>query len=337
MAFLDKIYFRSSTEELRSILQGKKVFVIIDKKVEKLYGSSFPFQKVFIDADEDVKNLATVQSVIDQFMKMGADSESIILGIGGGIVTDLTSFVAAIYRRGVKYALIPTTLLAQVDAAIGGKTGINNSGFRNVVGLFNKPQFVYVCSLFLKTLDEKNFLSGAAEMLKLGIIGDCSLYRKAVAYFKENHVMDYDTKEDLETLIMRAVKYKCKIVEKDYHEHGPRRVLNLGHTFAHAIEKCSPVPISHGNAVSIGIIIAARIGEKLGKTSPKVTESLIADFTAIGLPTATEIDMRNLMEAVSKDRKRADNTFDLVIPIKIGSVDMVHIGGDELRQLVLSI
>lgn len=337
MAFLDKIYFRSSTEELRSILQDKKVFVIIDKQVEKLYGSSFPFPKVFIDANEDVKNLATVQSVIDQFMKMGADSDCFVLGIGGGIVTDLTSFVAAIYRRGVKYALIPTTLLAQVDAAIGGKTGINNAGYRNIVGLFNKPQFVYVCSLFLKTLDEKNFLSGAAEMLKLGIIGDSSLYRKAVAYFKENHLMDYDTKEDLETLIMRAVKYKCKIVEKDYHEHGPRRVLNLGHTFAHAIEKCSAVPISHGNAVSIGIVMAARVGEKLGKTNHKVTESLVEDFTAIGLPTATDIDVRTLMDAISKDRKRVDNTYDIVIPTKIGSVDIIHIGIDELRQQVLSI
>ncbi|MBR4771822.1 MAG: 3-dehydroquinate synthase [Bacteroidales bacterium] len=336
MAFLDKIYFRSSTEELRSILQDKKVFVIIDKQVEKLYGTFFPFPKVFIDANEDIKNLATVQSVIDQFMKMGADSDCFILGIGGGIVTDLTSFVAAIYRRGVKYALIPTTLLAQVDAAIGGKTGINSSGFRNVVGVFNKPQFVYVCSLFLKTLDEKNMLSGAAEMLKLGIIGDSTLYRKAVAYFKENHLMDYDTKEDLDMLIMRAVKNKCKIVEKDYHEHGPRRVLNLGHTFAHAIEKCSAAPISHGNAVSIGTVMAARIGEKLGKTSPKVVESLIADFTAIGLPTATDIDVRTLLEAVSKDRKRVDNTYDMVIPTKIGSVDIVHIGIDDLRQLVLS-
>lgn len=337
MAFLDKIYFRSSTEELRSILQGKKVFVIIDKQVEKLYGSSFPFQKVFIDANEDTKNLATVQGIIDQFMKMGADSDCIILGIGGGIVTDLTSFVAAIYRRGVKYALIPTTLLAQVDAAIGGKTGINNGGFRNTVGLFNKPQFVYVCSHFLKTLDERHMLSGAAEMLKLGIIGDSTLYKKAVAFFKEHHMMDYDNKEDLETLIMRAVKYKCKIVERDYREHGPRRVLNLGHTFAHAIEKCSATPISHGNAVSIGTVMAARIGEKLGKTNPKVTETLIADFTAIGLPTATDIDVRTLMEAVSKDRKRADNTFELVIPTKIGSVDMVHVDGDKLRELVLSI
>ena len=203
--------------------------------------------------------------------------------------------------------------------------------------MFNKPQFVYVCSLFLKTLDEKNMLSGAAEMLKLGIIGDSTLYRKAVAYFKENHLMDYDTKEDLDMLIMRAVKNKCKIVEKDYREHGPRRVLNLGHTFAHAIEKCSSTPISHGNAVSIGTVMAARIGEKLGKTSSKVTESLIADFTAIGLPTATEIDVRTLMEAVSKDRKHADNTYDRVIPTKIGSVDIVHIDIDDLRQLVLSI
>ena len=337
MAFLDKIYFRSSTEELRSLLQDKKVFVIIDRQVEKLYGSSFPFQKVFIDATEENKNLATVQSVIDQFMKMGADRDCIILGIGGGIVTDITSFVAAIYKRGVKYALIPTTLLAQVDAAIGGKTGINNAGYRNVVGLFNKPQFVYVCSLFLKTLDEKNMLSGAAEMLKIGIIGDSTLYKKAVAYFKENHLMDYDTKEDLEYLIMRAVRYKCKIVEKDYHEHGPRKVLNLGHTFAHAIEKCSPVPVSHGNAVSVGIIMAARIGEKMGKTNSKVTDALVADFTAIGLPTSTTIDIRTLMEAISKDQRHADGTVDFAIPEKIGSVCIKRVDIDQLRTLAFSI
>ncbi|MBR5736553.1 MAG: 3-dehydroquinate synthase [Bacteroidales bacterium] len=337
MSVIDKIYFRSSTEELRSILQDKKVFVIIDKQVEKLYGMSFPFQKVFIDANEDTKNLATVQSVIDQLMKMGADRDCFLLGIGGGIVTDLTSFVASIYRRGVKYALIPTTLLAQVDAAIGGKTGINNAGYKNIVGLFNKPEFVYVCSHFLKTLDEKNMLSGAAEMLKIGIIGDSTLYKKAVAYFKENHLLDYDTKEDLESLILRAAKYKCKLVEKDFHEHGPRKVLNLGHTFAHAIEKCSPVPISHGNAVSVGIIMAARLGEKMGKTNPKVTEGLIADFTAIGLPTTTNIDIRTLMETISKDQKHTDNTVDFAIPVKIGSVQVQSIDIDKFRTLAFSI
>ena len=337
MAVIDKIYFRSSTEELRSILQGKKVFVIIDKQVEKLYGNLFPFQKVFIDASEETKNLATVQSVIDQLMKMGADRDCFLLGIGGGIVTDLTCFVASIYRRGVKYALIPTTLLAQVDAAIGGKTGINNAGYKNIVGLFNKPEFVYVCSHFLKTLDEKNMLSGAAEMLKIGIIGDSTLYKKAVAYFKENHLMDYDTKEDLESLILRAAKYKCKIVEKDFHEHGPRKVLNLGHTFAHAIEKCSQTPVSHGNAVSIGIIMAARIGEKMGKTSPKVTEALVADFEAIGLPTSTPIDIRTLMEAISKDQKRNDNTVDFAIPVKVGSVTIQRIDLDKFRTLAFSI
>ena len=337
MSVIDKIYFRSSTEELRSILQDKKVFIIIDKQVEKLYGMSFPFQKVFIDASEETKNLATVQSVIDQLMKMGADRDCFLLGIGGGIVTDLTSFVASIYRRGVKYALIPTTLLAQVDAAIGGKTGINNAGYKNIVGLFNKPEFVYVCSHFLRTLDEKNMLSGAAEMLKLGIIGDSTLYKKAVAYFKENHLMDYDTKEDLESLILRAAKYKCKIVEKDFHEHGPRKVLNFGHTFAHAIEKCSPTPISHGNAVSVGIIMAARIGEKMGKTNPKVTEALVADFNAIGLPTSTPIDIRTMMEAISKDQRHADSTVDFAIPEKIGSVVIKKIDIDQLRTLAFSI
>lgn len=337
MAILDSIYFRSTTEELRSLLQRRKVFVIIDKQVEKLYGSSFPFQKVFIDADEDAKDLATVQSVTEQLMKMGADRDCILLGIGGGIVTDLTSFVAAIYRRGVKYALIPTTLLAQVDASIGGKTGINNAGFKNVLGLFNKPEFVYVCSHFLKTLDEKNMLSGAAEMLKLGIIGNSYLYRDEVAYFREHRLMDYDNKEELESLILRAVKFKSKLVDKDIHEHGPRRVLNLGHTFGHAIEKCSPTPVPHGSAVSVGIILASRIGEKLGKTRPEVTEGLIADFNSIGLPTATDIDMRNLMEAVSKDKKNTDMTVDFIVPMRVGAVELLHLDIDQLRSLALSI
>lgn len=336
MSVLDKIYFRSSTEELRSILQDKRVFVIIDRQVEKLYGSSFPFQKVFIDAQEGVKTLATVQTVIDQLMKMGADSDCMLLGIGGGTVTDLTVFVAAIYKRGVKYALIPTTLLAQVDASIGGKTGIDNAGYKNIVGLYNHPEFVYLCSLFLRTLDEKNMLSGVSEMLKLGIIGDKILYRDAVAYFKAFHLMNYDTKEDLESLIMRAVKYKCKLVEKDYREHGPRRVLNLGHTFAHAIEKCSSVPVSHGNAVSIGMVLAARIGQALGKTSPMVVDSLVEDFTAIGLPTSTSIDMRTLLDTVSKDRRHKDNTIDFVIPVKIGSAALLHLDIDQFRTLALS-
>ena len=337
MAVLDKIYFRSTAEELKSILQGYKVYVIIDRNVEKLYGVSFPFQKVFIDAVEENKSLLTVQSVIDQLMKMGAGRDCLLLGIGGGIVTDITSFVAAIYKRGVKYALIPTTLLSQVDASIGGKTGINSSGYKNIIGVFNRPEFVYLCSMFLRTLNEEHMLSGAAEMLKIGLITDASLYRATVEYFTGHHLMDYDTKEDLESLIMQAVRRKSKLVDEDYKEHGKRRVLNLGHTFAHAIEKCSPTPIPHGSAVSIGIVMAAGVGESLGKTKPQFTRRLKADLEAMGLPVSTSIDSRTLLEAIGKDRRFNDNTVDFVIPVKPGSVEIVNLDVDRLRTIVLDI
>ena len=228
MGFIDKILFRSSTVDLPSILQGKDVFIIIDKKVEQLYSTLFPFKKVYIDALEENKSLNTVQSVIDQLRNMGADKESFLVGIGGGVVMDITGFVAAIYQRGVKYALIPTTLQAQVDAAIGGKTGINTFGYKNVVGVFNKPDLVYICSFFLKSLSREQMLCGAAEMLKIFIIKSSQNYKAAVRYFTNYQSFDYDTKDALESLIVSAVKEKCKIVESDYKEQGKRIVLNLG-------------------------------------------------------------------------------------------------------------
>lgn len=337
MGFIDKILFRSSTVDLPSILQGKDVFIVIDKKVEQLYSTLFPFKKVYIDALEENKSLNTVQFVIDQLRNMGADKDSFLVGIGGGVVMDITGFVAAIYQRGVKYALIPTTLQAQVDAAIGGKTGINTLGYKNVVGVFNKPDLVYICSFFLKSLSREQMLCGAAEMLKIFIIKSSQNYKAAVRYFTNYQSFDYDTKDDLESLIVSAVKEKCKIVESDYKEQGKRIVLNLGHTFAHAIEKSSSGVVPHGYAVSIGIVMSLKIAEKMGKVKPQIVESIVADFEAIGLPTKTDIDVKVLIDVIMKSCKKGETSINLIIPEKISSVDVITVDLNKLFTIAESI
>ena len=338
-------FLKDALKELYPI-NDRKVCIISDTNVGPLYLDQVKesLNDVFsactdisFNAGEASKNLDTIKCFYEHLIKERFGRNDVLIALGGGVTGDMCGFTAATFLRGVDYIQIPTSLLSQVDSSIGGKTGVDNAGYKNVVGLFNHPEFVYLCSLFLRTLDEKNMLSGGAEMLKLGIIGDRVLYRDATAYFKKFHLMDYDTKEDLESLIMRAVKYKCRLVEKDYREHGPRRVLNLGHTFAHAIEKCSPVPVSHGNAVSIGTVLAARIGQALGKTSPKVVEGLVEDFTAIGLPVSTSLDMLTLLDAIAKDRRSKDNAIDFVIPVKIGSAALLHLDMDQFRKLALSL
>ena len=333
MKFADHILFRNSLTELKSILQDEKVFVIIDRKVEALYGFEFPYRKVYVDAGEDSKNLETVSNIVSELLKMGADRNCLLLGIGGGTVTDITGFVAAIYKRGVRYALIPTSLLAMVDAAIGGKTGINFNSYKNILGVFNTPEFVYDCSYFLKTLPEREFLCGAAEMLKIFLITSGAQFRRTVKFFAENKQFTFDNQEDLESLVLKAVKAKCKIVDADFKEKGSRRVLNLGHTFAHGIEHAGVEGISHGEAVSIGTVMAAKIACRLDYCSERLVKQITSSFAKVGLPTSTDVNVNLLFEAIEKDKKREDDTIHFVMPTSLGSVRVEQISITQLKGL----
>ena len=333
MKFADHILFRNSLTELKSILQDEKVFVIIDRKVEALYGFEFPYRKVYVDAGEESKNLETVSNIVSELLKMGADRNCLLLGIDGGTVTDITGFVAAIYKRGVRYALIPTSLLAMVDAAIGGKTGINFNSYKNILGVFNTPEFVYDCSYFLKTLPEREFLCGAAEMLKIFLITSGAQFRRTVKFFAENKQFTFDNQEELESLVLKAVKAKCKIVDADFKEKGSRRVLNLGHTFAHGIEHAGVEGISHGEAVSIGTVMAAKIACRLDYCSERLVKQITSSFEKVGLPTSTDVNVNLLFEAIEKDKKREDDTIHFVMPTSLGSVRVEQISITQLKGL----
>ncbi len=304
-----------------------------------------------IDASEANKTMATVESVVGNMLEAGADRNVLVLGIGGGITTDLAGFVASIYKRGVRFAFVPTTLLAQVDAAIGGKNGVNFRSYKNMIGVIRQPEFTYIYNESLKTLPQRAFLSGVAELLKTFIIADADAYNDVVGRLKawKANELDADCSSEKDggrsipeigDLAARAAEIKASIVEQDPEEHGLRRVLNLGHTFAHAIEKLSSGRWSHGEAVAVGIILAARLAESL---SDKVTDSeglpficeeglrvrLERDFEAIGLPTECPYTLKEMSDAMSKDKKAEGDRINFILPAKIGSVKTVKINIEQ--------
>lgn len=304
-----------------------------------------------IDASEANKTMETVESVVGDMLEAGADRNVLVLGIGGGITTDLAGFVASIYKRGVRFAFVPTTLLAQVDAAIGGKNGVNFRSYKNMIGVIRQPEFTYIYNESLKTLPQRAFLSGVAELLKTFIIADADAYNDVVGRLKawKANELDADCSSEKDGgrsipeigyLAARAAEIKASIVEQDPEEHGLRRVLNLGHTFAHAIEKLSSGRWSHGEAVAVGIILAARLAESL---SDKVTDSdglpficeeglrarLERDFKAIGLPTECPYTLKEMSDAMSKDKKAEGDRINFILPAKIGSVKIVKINIEQ--------
>ena len=328
------IVFSLNLDELTPLLQGKKVFAIIDKKVDFLYGDFLPFTKIIIEASEKNKKIETVDTIIKNLIELGADRDCFILGIGGGIITDIAGFTASIYKRGVQFGFVPTTFLAQVDAAIGGKNGVNTLSYKNMVGTITLPDFIFSYPGFLSTLDQKNYNCGIAEMLKTFIISDEKMYHKAVSLFKRNPLYNKSIESELIYLIKRTAQIKCKIVNKDIYEQDKRRLLNLGHTFAHAIEKNSD-DVTHGEAVSIGTIIASKISTKLGILDPIILENIISDYNALSLPVTSPVEISKLYNAISKDKKKEGNKIHFILPTKIGSVKTHLLSIEELKSLSL--
>ena len=301
-----------SPEEILPLLsQERHVIVIIDSKVKALYGSLFPYQQIDFEANEKNKSLDQVGKLTEQLMNKGADRDTFILAIGGGITTDIAGFTASVYFRGIRFAFVPTTLLAQVDASIGGKNGVNSNGFKNVIGTINHPEFTVMCSSFLKTLPKDDFNGGIAEMLKAFIISDRESYFKAIEILKTPQ-----EREDIYPYILKAASIKAAIVEKDMYELNERKLLNLGHTFAHAIEKESGIP--HGQAVSAGIVLAAKLSVKLSLMKKEEAQTIEKDFKTLGLNTESPVPVTSLANAISRDKKRSGETVTFILIKEIG-------------------
>jgi 3-dehydroquinate synthase len=311
-----------------SYIQADKLIIITDTIVGNLYQNQFPpGQVITIGTGEAVKSLDTVREIYLRLIEAQADRSTFILGIGGGVVCDISGFVAATYMRGLKVAYIPTTLLAQVDASVGGKNGVNLGGYKNIVGVFNQPEFVLCDSGLLTTLPQREILCGVAETIKQAAIADIDLFD----YLEQNcvHVINLDP-DVMEKVIYDSVVIKSAIVNRDETERGERRKLNFGHTFGHAIEKCTE--FNHGEAVAIGMLIAAALSvekDVLSESDALRLKKLLLNF---GLPTRANVTVDEIVDAIERDKKRAGNNLHFVFLKGLGDAIVNDVSLDELKN-----
>ncbi len=327
------VIFRPSLDALPSFLDRTgPVYLVYDRNVYPhavTIGQAVGLTaELGLDVSEEDKDISTVTRICTWLLENGADRNALLLAVGGGILTDMAGFAAAIYKRGIKTAYVPTSLLAQVDASVGGKTGVNFLGYKNMLGVIRQPEFTYICPEVLKTLPYGHLLEGAAEMVKTFVIKDDGNYSKTIDLFAGLHAArDRDlfmsgALPSLEELVCSSVSVKAEIVSGDQFETGERRKLNLGHTFAHAIEWCSH-RISHGQAVSIGMVCAARLSEAAGIGSPGLAGQIARDLEKCGLPTLLPFPLDRLGVAMLKDKKAEDGRIYFVLPAGIGDVRIV--------------
>lgn len=340
-----RVISADSIQALTPLLEAyPKVFLVYDRNVawvaQEIAAACPPAGMKVLDASEKAKDMATVLDLCSWLLEAGADRSSLLLAVGGGITTDLAGFAACIYRRGIRFAFVPTTLLAQVDAAIGGKTGVNFLDFKNMLGVIRQPEFTFECAQVLRTLPRRDFLSGAAELLKTFLIDNTgNAYEKTVAYLSAAKASDQHSRsEALQTLIAAAAKVKAGIVSRDEQERGERRCLNLGHTFAHAIEheaRQAGLDVAHGEAVAVGILLAARLSEAMGLAPKGLAARLETDWTACGLPTGVPFDPATLTSAMTKDKKAEGDTIHFVLLSSIGQVEIRKISAAEATALLI--
>ena len=318
-----------SVADVTAFLQGEpEVFVVCDENVAWIREEACPgLPHLFMKATEANKTLETVEEIGRWLLQQNASRGAMLLSIGGGITSDLTGFAAAVYKRGIRYANLPTTLLAQVDAAIGGKTGVNLDGYKNILGAFCQPEYTFLCPEVLKTLPEREKKAGLAELLKTFLLSDRTAYERALEDVREG--------KPLGKWITKAASIKEAVVAEDLYEHGVRAKLNLGHTFAHAIEHEANrrgEDIHHGEAVAMGIILAARLSEAEGFAEKRLAGRLSADFAAVGLPTCCPYPIPSLVEAMSRDKKSVGGgKVKFVLPVRLGEVKLVELSPDDLH------
>ncbi|MBI5579633.1 MAG: 3-dehydroquinate synthase [Deltaproteobacteria bacterium] len=316
-------------QQLGRYLPAGRTVIITDENVLRFHGKEFPaFPVLRIGTGEGVKTLDTVRGLYQSLVALEADRSTFLVGIGGGIVCDVAGFTAATFMRGLRFGFVATTLLAQVDASVGGKNGVNLEGYKNLVGSFSQPEFVLCDLQFLRTLPEPEVVNGMAEIAKHAMIADAAMFAFIEANADRALALDPPV---VERLVRDSVRIKGAVVDRDEHEAGERRMLNFGHTFGHALEKAGR--FSHGEAVSIGMALAAAISVRRGRLSAAACDRILRLFKLLHLPCAASIDLRRLADAIRRDKKRAGDTIHYVLLDDIGKAAVEEIGIDELMRL----
>ena len=324
-----RILIGERLQNLQKYVLSEKVVIITDQHVRRCYGKDFPpYKLVEIGTGERIKNLDTVQTAYRKLLELEADRSSFVVGIGGGVVCDITGFVASTFMRGVRFGFVASTLLSQVDAGVGGKNGVNFLGYKNMVGVFNQPEFVICDMNLLKTLPEREVRCGLAEIVKHAAISDSGLF----SYLEKHHekAVNLDAKV-IEKLIHESVLIKASIVLSDEKENGERRKLNFGHTFGHALE--ATTGISHGEAVSLGMMMASLISVKMGYLAQGDMRRVETLLEKLKLPTRRTLDRKKVLDALEKDKKREKEAIHFVLLQGIGNAVLKEIPIKELDTL----
>jgi 3-dehydroquinate synthase len=325
-----RILIGERLENLQRYIPVARPIIITDVNVGKLYPPDLMTADVItIGTGEGIKTLDTVQDIYSQLVSSGADRTSFIVGFGGGIVCDIAGFVASTFLRGVRFGFVATTLLAQVDASVGGKNGVNFEGYKNMVGLFNQPEFVISDPELLKTLPQKEILCGLAEIVKHAAIADVNLFSYLEQHYEDVLVLDGQA---IEKVVLASVSIKSSIVIRDETEKGERRILNFGHTFGHAIEKVAGV--AHGEAVSMGMVIASALSVKRGLLTAEEDQRLRALLNNLKLPSRFASNPNIIFNAIGKDKKRSGNRIHFVLLNGIGNATVDQITLKELEDTI---
>jgi len=329
-----KILVGEKLGNLEDYIPAEKFVIITDENISRIYRKDFPACEIIeISSGEKVKNLDTVKYIYEKLMEFEADRSVFIVGVGGGIVCDITGFIASTYMRGVRFGFVSSTLLAQVDASVGGKNGVNFHGYKNMIGCFNQPEFVICDMNLLKTLPRREVLCGFGEIAKHAFIGSTDM----CDYIEQNYkrALDLDDKI-ISRLVYDSVVIKSSIVNRDETEKGERRKLNFGHTFGHAIEKTTN-ELLHGEAISVGMVVASKLSTRKGLLSTQDSKRVEALLTRLGLPISLDTDREKMMDAIKKDKKRMGDNIDFVLLDGIGKAILEKISIRELEEVVFDL
>lgn len=321
-------YFDEGFDVVDQLLGERRAVFITDSNVHAFYRNMFDsFNTIVVPAGEASKSLDSLSLITEELIRLEADRNTVLVGVGGGVVTDITGFVASVYMRGVKFGFIPTSLLAMVDAAIGGKNGVDFRMHKNMLGTINQPEFLLFDLPFLQTLPPEEWSNGFAEVIKYSCIFDSFLFDRLVAddlnFFRSN-------RQETLAIIQKCVDWKNRIVREDELEGGNRKLLNFGHTAGHAIETALHIP--HGAAISVGMVIACMLSEKIAGLDANVTRALRLLLTRYHLPTWLSFDAGEIMEILKMDKKRRNDKIDFILLNKIGNASIESLPFDVIHE-----
>ncbi len=321
-------YFGASFMQLKKIVPQKTTVIVTDEHVFAAHKKLFKgWQTIVLKAGEEYKVQSTVDGIIEKLLDMHADRTWTLLGVGGGVVTDLTGYAASVFLRGISFGFVPTTVLAMVDAAIGGKNGIDVGVYKNMVGTINQPRFLLYDVALLKTLPDNEWRNGFAEIIKHGAIMDGAMFKelekKTIDFYRKN-------KAALQRLIQRNALLKTRVVKEDEFEKDKRRLLNFGHTLGHAVEK--QYELMHGEAVAVGMAFAAKLSAEI--LHFKSADKLIKLIDQYGLPITAGYNKQKVFDVLLSDKKREGELMNFILLEKIGKAVIKKLPLPEIYKLI---